>query len=144
MWNDTISMTLIYDIKVILVILISCPLFFKHAVKRKKIGSKFPEIRCFHFFHATHFHLKKEDFVVRQLPIASQIFCCRDRVRLSSSVKVCWKCWVASEIRNTFWFQLYLEKVENGEKLVETTTMITGSNDTEFGYPLKCLTIYYR
>ena len=41
-------------------------------------------------------------------------------------------------------FVLYLEKVENGAKFLETTMMVIGSNDTEFGYQLKFVTNYNR
>ena len=54
-----------------------------------------------------------------------------------------WKCWVIPEIRNIFSFQLYLEKVENGAKCVETK-MFIGRHDAEVGSLFKCLIIYYR
>ena len=43
-----------------------------------------------------------------------------------------------------FCFPFYPEKVENGATFLETRTMVIGSNDAEFGHPLKFLTIYYR
>ena len=35
-----------------------------------------------------------------------------------------------------FCFQIYLEKVKNEVKFVETTTSVIGGNDAEFGYSL--------
>ena len=48
-----------------------------------------------------------------------------------------------SDIRDNF-FLLYLEILGNEAKYLETTTMVIGSKDVEFGYPLKFFTIYYR
>ena len=47
-------------------------------------------------------------------------------------------------MRNTFVFHSTQKKVEIGVNVFQTTTIIIGSNDAEFGYTLKFTTIYYR
>ena len=90
-------------------------------------------------------------------------FLCRTPVTLSYCVKHFWKCRVTSEIHKTFCFLLFQEKVEKVAKFLETATvvigsddgywqwwwllavmMVIGTDDAEFGYHLKFVTLYYR
>ena len=119
--------------------------FSKYMVK--KIGCIMPEIfDVFTFFSCNPFstwnRITKLCRTPSPPPVTLHNFCCRARVPLSWSVKHFWKCWIISEIRNTYCFPLYLEKVKNWAKLLESkrwslTVMLPNSDPFEiFDYLL--------
>ena len=62
------------------------------------------------------------------------------------SCKTFLKCWVITETHKTFCFPLYLEKVENEVKCLESKskTMVTGHDAAKFWFPSNFLITYYQ
>ena len=91
-----------------------------HAERMKKIGGVVSEISdVFSFFHKPIFHLEKKETKLCTNPyrLAQFLFSSSTPIIIWNNL---WKCWVISEICNTFCCPLYLEKVENGATFLET------------------------